>query len=206
MKKKQFESLCKILLRDLAGFACKGWMLYSIPLQHLLRGFCCDTSGFDPAKFTVYVFVLPLYVPTNHLYFLFGERLKDDRACDMWWDVNDPNLGRDLLFRIRSQGIPYLNQIESPRNLLETADKLPATLPYKWETIAYSLAMLGEYAAAHSALNQLTNVLDVKVGWQGEMLDRAKQLGEKLKSDPPIAKKLLAEWEQLTLRNLGLRQ
>lgn len=205
MKKKQFESLGKKLLPDLPGFACKGWLLHRLPVSHLLRGFCCNAGAFDAAKFTVHCFVLPLYIPTNHIYFLFGDTLKDDRGCEKWWDVNDANLADDLLIRIKTQGIPFLTRIDSPTRLVETAQELPSTQEtYKWEAIAYSLAMADEYVAAQSALDRLVKALDVKIGWQAEMMERAKQLGEKLNTDPQGVKQLLTEWEQATVKNLGL--
>jgi hypothetical protein len=46
--------------------------------------------------------------------------------------------------------------------------------------------------------------LDVKIGWQAEMMERAKQLGEKLNTDPQGVTQLLTEWEQATVKNLGL--
>jgi hypothetical protein len=153
MKKKQFESVCKGIVPELPGFVCKGWLLYRHPTNHLLRGFCCNASGFDPTKFTVVVFVLPLYVPTNHVYFLFGGRLKDDRGCDQWWDVSEPNLSEDLLSRIKSQGLPFLCQMDSPTKLADQAHGLPATQEcYKLEVVAYSLAMAGDYAGAQQCL------------------------------------------------------
>lgn len=205
MKKKQFESLCRKLTPHLPTFVCKGWLLYSLPMNHLLRGFCCDGSGFDPAKITVTVFVLPLFVPTTHVHFLFGNRLKDDRGCDIWWDVNHAHLTDDLLFQIKAQGIPFLNRIESPRSLVDVAAMLPSTQEaYKWETIAYSLAMVDDYAGAQQGLDRLVKALDAKIGWQAEMMERAKRLSERLRADPHDAKQLLAEWEQTTVSNLGL--
>jgi len=205
MKKKQFESLCKKLLPNVPGFNCKGWLLYAHPVGHVLRGFCCDGSGFDSTKFTVEVFCLPLYVPTNHIYFLFGDRLRDERGCEIWWDVNDPKLADDLLFRIKAQGIPFLTAIQSPNDLVEAAQKLPPTQEArKWETIAYSLAMANEYNAAQLALDRLVKAFDVNIPWHIEMMERAKQLGEKLKTDAQGAKELLVEWQQATMKNLGL--
>lgn len=205
MKKKQFESLCKKLLPDLPGFACKGWLLHRLPVSHLLRGFCCNAGAFDPAKFTVHCFVLPLYVPTNHIYFLFGDTLKDDRGCEMRWDVNAVNLADDLLFRVKTQGVPFLTRIDSPTRLVETAQELPSTQEtYKWEAIAYSLAMADDYIGAQRALERLAMALDINISWQAEMMKRAKQLGQKLDSDPQGAKQLLTQWEETTLKNLGL--
>jgi len=205
MKKKQFESLCHEVLPSLPGLKCKGWLLFMPPMSHLLRGFCCDGSGFDKTKFTVYVFVLPLYVPTTHVYFLFGHRLRDELGCEMWWDLNDSKCAENLAARVQTQGMPFLNRIDSSARLLEVAAELPAVqAPYKWETVAYSYLMLDDIAAARDSLEHLVAALDATVPWQAEMLERALLLKQKLSTDPREAKQLLEQWEQVSLRNLGL--
>jgi hypothetical protein len=204
MKKKQFESLCHKILPALPGFECKSWLLL-MPPNHLLRGFCCDGSGFDRTKFTVYMFVLPLYVPTSHLYFLFGHRLKDDRGCEIWWDLNNAKCAEDLLARVQAQGMPFLNRIDSPARLLEIARELPATQEgRKWETVAYSLLMLDDYAGARDGLDHLLAALDTAIPWQAEMMERALHLKQELSSDGRRAKRLLEQWEQVSMENLGL--
>jgi hypothetical protein len=204
MKQKQFESLCRKFLPSLPGFACNGWLLF-MPPDHLLRGFCCDGSGFDRTAFTVYVFALPLYVPTTHVHFLFGHRLKDDRGCDIWWDINDSKCAEDLLARIQRQGIPFLDRIDSPARLAEIAKELPAVqAPRKWETIAYSSLMMDDYAVTRDSLDRLLAMLDTTVPWQAEMMERGVQLKQKLCNDRSEAKQLLEQWERDSLRSLGL--
>jgi predicted ArsR family transcriptional regulator len=46
--------------------------------------------------------------------------------------------------------------------------------------------------------------LDKGISWQAEMGERATQLARKLGVDPQEAKRQLAEWEQETVKNLGL--
>lgn len=205
MKKKQFESMCRNILPDLPGFACKGWLLYAHPVSHILRGFCCDGSSFDPSIFTVTVFVLPLYVPTTHLHFNMGNRLKDERGCDKWWNIQEPDLAKKLLNSIQREGLPFLDGVRQPSQMVALVERLPGnTNPHSLEAIAYSLAMAYDYVAAETALDRLVKALDVKIGWQAEMMERAKQLGEKLNTDPQGVKRLLTEWEQATVKNLGL--
>ncbi len=66
------------------------------------------------------------------------------------------------------------------------------------------MVMHDEFASAQLALDRLVNAIDASIPWQAEMLQRAKQLRERLSSDPQKAKKLLEEWERTTVRNLGL--
>src|SRR5262249_29297767 len=154
-------------------------------------------------KFTVYVFVLPLYVPTRHLYFLFGRRLKDDRGCEIWWDLNDAKSAEDLLARVQAQDIPLLNRIDSPARLLGIAQELPATQEvYKWETVAYSLLMVDDYAGARDSLDHLLAGPDTAIPWHAEMMERALHLKQELSTDERRAKRLLEQWEQVSMRNL----
>jgi hypothetical protein len=207
MKKRQFESLCKQLLPHLPGFSCKGWLLFMKPINHILRGFCCDDSGLDSTKFAVTTFCLPLYVPTDHITFLFGDRLRNDRGCEIWWDINDGNLTSQLLARIEGQGIPYLSKMDDPRRLEEVAHDLPSTQEgYKWETIAYSLARAGDIDQAVAALEQLVNLLDKKISWQRDMADRSQVLKAKLVENPSEAQQQLEAWEAESARNLGLEE
>jgi len=197
--------MCRNILPDLPGFACKGWLLYAHPVSHILRGFCCDGSSFDPSIFTVTVFVLPLYVPTTHLHFNMGNRLKDERGCDKWWNIQEPDLAKKLLNSIQREGLPFLDGVRQPSQMVALVERLPGnTNPHSLEAIAYSLAMADDYVAAETALDRLVKALDVKIGWQAEMMERAKQLGEKLNTDPQGVKQLLTEWEQATVRSLGL--
>lgn len=205
MKKKQFESICRNVLPNLPGFACKGWLLYARPTTHILWGFCCDSSSFDPSIFTVTVFVLPLYVPTAHLYFNYGHRLRDNRGCEKWWNIEEPDLALKLLDCIQREGLPFLERVQEPSQLISLVERLPGnTNPHSLEAIAYSLAITDDYACAQVALDRLLKVLDVNIGWQAEMMERATQFAEVLTVDPQAAKGLLVELEQTTVKNLGL--
>lgn len=208
MKKKQFETLCKKLLPELPGFACKGWLLHVDPIGHVLRGFCCDDSGFDPDKFAVTVFFLPLYVPTKYLHFNMGHRLKDAKGCDIWWNLNDSQLRDELLGCIQRDGLPFLNGVQEPLQVTTAIQQLGADSdPYRLEAMAYSLVMADDFPAAQQALDRLVKALDRSIPWQAEMSDRATHLGQKLLgSKPQEAKRQLAEWEQATKKNLGLRE
>ncbi len=179
--------------------------MYREPVSHVLCGFCCDDSGFDKSQFVVYRFSLPLYVPTTHVHFLFGQRLKDDAGCDIWWNVGDPDIAAKLLACIQSQGIPSLSKTETPTQLKDFAEQLPSTdEPYKWETVAYSAIMVGDYEEARLAFGRLANAVDISVSWQVEMLARSHRLEQTLARDPQQAKQLLQDWEHFSASQLGI--
>ena len=205
MNLAQARSLSKILLPQMPGYTHKGRMLYASPLNHVLRGFYFEESGFDPSAFYVWAFFLPLYVPTAHVSFSFGKRLGD--GSDERWNLHDPELRDELLVRIQRDGLPFLNEVDGPFQVPTAIQRLGTESdPYGLEAIAYSLAMADDFPAAQRALNRLANVLNKGVPWQAEICDRATLLGQKLiGGDPQRAKQQLEDWEQTTRKNLGLR-
>jgi hypothetical protein len=206
MRKKQFESLCRTLLPELPGFACRGWLLHARPVGHVLRGFCCDDSGFDRELFAVVVFFLPLYVPTEYIHFsVGGDRLRDERGCEIWWNIKSPTLRRELLGSIRRQGLPFLEPVVEPRDVVTAIERLGFhRRPFRCEARAYSLAMADDRTGADAALDELASSLDSAVAWQAEMQQRAEQLRKALKNAPEDAQRLLGEWERFSKEKLGL--
>jgi hypothetical protein len=207
MKKRQFEALCKkLLLPYLPGFACKGWLLYAEPIGHVLRGFCCDDSGFDPHRFRLWVFFLPLYVPTDYVHFNMGEIIYEgSRKHDQWWTINDPLLQSRLLAAIQENGLPFIQDIKAPLDVVRAISRLGnVSNPHRLEAIGYSLAMAGDVVRAWEALEHLKLLLDKASPWQAEMIQRAELLEEKLRLNPREAKHQLLEWERISLKNLDL--
>ena len=205
MKKKQFESLCQRLSPHLAGFSCNGWLLARPVVNGILAGFACDASGFDSAKFTVVAFALPLYVPTNHLHFNFGFRLKDERGCEIWWSAEDPELERRLLENIQRDGLPFLRAFDDPTGFADAFRRVGnETDPYCLEAIAFSFAKCGDFAQATSGLQKLLTVLRPNVVWHGAIRERADRLLSALKESPSAVTKLLDAWTRDSVDNLRL--
>ena|SRR5712692_1742177 len=204
MKVKRFQALAKRLLPHLGGYTCRRDLIYATPVAHVLRGFCFETSAFDATSFYVYVFFLPLYVPTQYLYFNFGERLRY-RGRD-GWSITDSNVEEKLLESIRIQGLPFLAGVEEPLELAKVTRSRFGELknPHTWEAIAYSLIMGNDHGSAHAAFDRLLASLDLGVEWQQQIKLRAEEVKNKLESNPEDAKRQLEEWELSTLANLGL--
>jgi len=89
--------------------------------------------------------------------------------------------------------------------MIKAAERLPETQEcHRWETIAYSDIMVGDYREAGMAFKHLANAVDMNIPWQVEVLERAKQLEQSLQQDVEKAKQLLEQWEQFSAKNLGL--
>jgi hypothetical protein len=202
MKTKEFIAIEKSLLTDLPGFAIKGSMMVMCPVKHVLRGFCFEGSDFDKTSFYVYFFALPLCVPTKHLYFNFGDRLRSDGGDN--WNVNDPNLLAKLGAAIRREAMPFLSRAESLLGFVEIARSFSYANPHTPMAIAFTLARAGRINEAISVLDQLLPQLNLKVAWQSEIADQAKALKAKLVANPSEAQQQLEAWEAESARNLGL--
>jgi len=200
MTKKEFEKIGKALLPELPGFAVKGNLLFMLPVRQVLRGICFEPSGFDRRAFYVNVFVLPLCVPTQYLYFNFGRRVGTG------WSSDAPDVYSELSLALRREALPFLSRVEDLDDFIQLAKSFSRANPRTREAIAYALARVGEVDKAIAELDTLLAMLDVKVPWQLEMAERANALKSLLLHDFASAQKQLQEWEAESIRNLGLEK
>jgi hypothetical protein len=206
MTNKDFAGLGKQLLPNLTGFSVKGPMTFVCPVKNALRGLCFEGSSFDRESFYVWTFFLPLFVPTRHVSFNFGKRLREPGGGDRW-NADTSNLITDLAAAVKREALPFLSGIESAEDIAKAAAATfqKAADPYAQETIAYAWARSGEVARANEELNRLVRLLDLKIPWQREMAERAETLKVKL-TNPTDAQHQLEAWETETLQNLGLEE
>jgi hypothetical protein len=173
MKNKDFMALAKRLLPMLPEFAVKGPMVVKLPVASILRGIHFEGSSFDTNSFYVWVFLLPLFVPTSNVYFNLGMRLRAPGGGDRW-STDMPNLMTDLSAVVEREALPFLFGITAPKDLAEAAGKLPSVNdPYVQQAIAYAWARDGDVRRAVDQLDKLNNLLDIKVPWQRLMSNRA---------------------------------
>ena len=204
MKKKDFAALAKRLLPHLAGFTVKGPMLFIQPVKHTLRGIYFEGSSFDARSFYVWMFFMPLCVPTHHVGFNLGRRVRGVGGGDRW-NADAPNLLAELGAALKHEALPFLGGIESLHDVAKAATSLQTSQdPYVQEAIAYALARAGDVEQAAMALDQLVGLLDEKVPWQCEMADRARALKSQIVSNPADVQRQLAAWEAESVHNLGL--
>ncbi|MBI1923914.1 hypothetical protein HYR99_06650 [Candidatus Poribacteria bacterium] len=212
MKSRQFEVLShKYLLPHLSGYGSKGPLLFVQPLKYLLRGFCFESSGFDPSAFYVWAFVQPLYVPSAVISLTFGKRLGGG-AGHRWKITGDTenDVMNEVLASIKTEAIPIVEgMFESPVKLANKAVAFTHAPQdaYVVETVAYSFILAGEYSKALEALDHLQMILenvDGSLSWPCEMLHRASYLRSTLVRDAQEAIEVLDQWTEQTVKNLCL--
>jgi hypothetical protein len=192
MKKKEIHGLEKRLLGYLPGFSLKGSLMILSPVRPVLRGIAFDSSGFDKTSFTVNAFLLPLCIPTSHLYFNFGNRIRRSGGGDRW-DLTKSDLVAELGMALKLQAAPFLSRVTSLLDFVVTA-------------IAYSLARSGLIAEAVDELDLLLDQLDETVPWQLALADEAGQLKVQLIAHPTEALRQLETWQRNTEQRLGLNE
>jgi hypothetical protein len=205
MKKKEFEAIGKHLLPELPDFAAKGSLVFRTPVQSILQGLCFEGSDFNQKSFYISIFILPLFVPTKFVHFLFGNRLRINGADR--WNANTPGMATQLSATIKREALPWFSHNRLLENIVCLAKAHPnPTDPHVQESIAYMQIRSGDIKQANVSLDQLVSVLRGDVPWQREMADRAKSLKSQLLTDPTAAQRQLDAWEAETVKNLGLEE
>jgi hypothetical protein len=204
MRQREFQALAKQLLPDLPGWRLKGPLLLWPPVDHTLRAVCFEPSGFDRDSFYLWVFILPLCMRHEHLMFNMGHRL------GFSWERDDPNLLMNLLVALRNDAIPFLDGLDTPRDVVEAIKHrwLESEDPHVYQAVAYMLALYGDRTEALAAMDDLLRRLDTgyQRPWKTDMANEARMLKAKLLEDPDGARRMLAEWEAESRRNLKLEE
>lgn len=204
MTKKQLVAIAKSVLPELPGLSIKESLMFIPPVDGVLCGLNFDGSSFDKTSFYVDMFVMPLCVPTTHLYFNFGSRIRNNNGSDRW-SIETSDFNVELALALKLQAVPFLSRTSSLIDFIETAKSFSGN-PHTTRAIAFSLARTGNISKAIEILNQLLNQLDLNVAWQRDMADQVKTLRSKLLTDPTEARLQLEAWEAETVQNLGLAE
>jgi tetratricopeptide (TPR) repeat protein len=202
--KTKLITLEKRLLAELPGFCLKGRVLLMQPVGLTVCGLNFEGSQYNDTSFYVTKFVLPLCRPTDHLYFNFGDRIRHKGGGDRW-NMDMPDLVNDLSTALREAALPFLSRGSTLEGFIEIAET-GAQIGRNLEGLGYALARVGRTEQAVAVLNQLISTSNPSIVWQRELADQARNLRAKLLQDPEGAQECLANWEDETVRNLGLEE
>ena len=205
MKRADFVALEKKLLPALPDFTYKGALVFVPPVQTILRGVWFEGSSFDKSSFYAQFFVMPLCVPTEHLYGNFGNRVRLKGGADRW-NNETPNLVDELSDALRMQAVPFLSRAKTLLDFAEMASSFSFSNPHTPRAIGFALARAGRTSEAVHVLDQLLAQIDRKVPWQMEIANQSTYLRDQLIGDPAEAQRQLETWEIETVRNLGLEE
>jgi len=184
-------------------------LLYKAPVGLVLQGFDFDRSSYDKRAVAVFCFVQPLYIPNDHLWFNFGDRLRDLETNRDWWVVPETNpetVMRSIAQVMRVRGLEFLAKYQGPADL--AGWRVGLDNPNNAEGVAYSKLLKGDVNGARRSLASLMMLATSdEVGgrpWVGEIASRAGRVSAALEQDLEAAKALLVSWRAETVSRLGL--
>lgn len=196
-------------------------LVYEIHEGLVLSGVSLDLSGMEKGAFYLTVFAQPLYVPHDYIFLTFGKRLPERKYLGfkqtLRRKITPENRGvftEAVLKSIRSEGVPFLQRIDSVEKFAAVTEALPGTPenPFGWrdkdpnvtEVRAYSWALLGDEARAKRDLLYLTNNFVPAYDWEKELQDRVSKVLQAMERGMENAQILLRDWANQTTASLGL--
>jgi len=214
---RDIQSLTKLIAPTLGKFQFKRDLMFEVPVAHYLKGFAFDRSGFDKAMFYVEAFIMPLYVPSDHISLLFSQRLTDNGSQIWFYDTTKRERLADALRNIMvHQGLPFLALVNDPYDLLERVSELHSNLQDMWVqvAVAYSAVLANQENKAGEMLQlaeakiqeQISELQKHKItsAEHTELLQQVREVTQCYAQGHKVASRLLRSWELLTLRKLGL--
>jgi hypothetical protein len=195
------------LLRNVVGsnskFKAKGSLAELVPTQHFLRAIYLDRSS-DPSAFYIEVFILPLFVPTEHLYFNFGFRLLDSKGLDSWY-CGKPNLVNEMQEMITATALPFLEKVKSPADFVKMElDNTGSRNLNNREALAYSYIVDRKMAHAIHEIDCILSEADTSISWQALVYNRANSLKSLINLNPNLVQKQFDKWEVASKEKLKL--
>jgi hypothetical protein len=145
---------------------------------------------------------MPLCVPTDHLYFTFGYRVRHSSGGDRW-NSTMHNLTEELTAALERDDVEFLSKIESLSDLVEHAESIVRT-ERVLEAIGYVLAREGKASQAVEVLDELLNIIDMTIPWHRDLAGQVSRIKRMLTEHPESAQAQLIDWEIESIRNLGL--
>lgn len=203
MNKKQLVTLANNISEKFDNFSIHETLIITHPINHLLRGIYLENSSASD-HFYIWYFCLPVFVPTKHISFNFGYRLK--YAGSDRWCANMQNLLPELVSGVNLQAIPYLSKFNSVNEFIDTvqnSDEIKNL--HQIRALAYASVIVGDYKAAHSFFDEIKEKANIKIDWHIELVTQVTNLFDKLTFIPEDALKQLMSWELETLVNLKLK-
>ena len=198
-------------LCDNNDFIYKGRLLY-YPTDLFLRGFYFEHSSSNKNILALEVFVLPLFIPKEHLSFNFGYRIRRQTG-EEWWDIENNNMDTiaiELSDAIKTEGIPYLHSVRTPELFIKNSAGQLSDSPYWLQAKAYAFCLIeNNIQIVNKVLEELINDLqsyneDKSFDWVMEMINRAKELNNAYREDLSTGRKMMDDFIEYTKKHLKI--
>ena len=127
----------------LANWQLKNGLIYNdVKERGLLKSFCFNSSAFSATSFEIVVFVLPIYIPKEHLALTFGHFLRTPTK-KQWWEYDENQLdqiGKALANVINQSEKEFLVKISNASDFYSYYKKDKKNTIRFFEAVSYSAA------------------------------------------------------------------
>lgn len=202
MRSRELKPIFDAVRKRHADLSYHKTLLLLSPMRGLLRAVHLDASAFSKDDFTVTAFMMPLCVPTDHIHLTFGFRI---RSIEGGWSMLMPDLVKQMSDKVTAEAMPFFSSAPSLSRFPEVARKYFGN-PHGPKEAAFALARVGEIRQAVDMIEDYLPRLDLSSHWQREIEEDSRALRHLLLYEPALAAAKLKEWEDTTIRNLGLER
>jgi hypothetical protein len=133
--------------------------------EWVAEGFYADSSSFSRSVFYLHAFAIPLFVPSDHLYFTYGARVGS-----RWEGVTD-----ELLAAVRAS-LPGLRELATLDGLRRRADRPAVDLHHA--EVHLCVALIQEKAERFVTLAKAIDAWNEQLAWERPTIDRCARLAE----------------------------
>ena len=196
------------VLPQVPELVLSGSLLHLPDPEWLLCAAVKDDSGFSK-DFTIWVIVMPLYEPTDHLGWLVGERLGHlTEGHDIWWEPENQStdaIATNIAQRLRAGALPFwqrFGNLDAFANECRGRGTFGIDSHYV-EWVAGAAVITGSDDLASAAFDAARK-LEPQYEYQREAQQRVFELEAAWARDPSAAVDLLAGRRAQTASALGL--
>jgi len=206
MKKKEKIILLKEILialgDDGAKFEINNDIAFVKPIGNCYRGICIDDSRFSKEEFYIEIFFVPLYIPTDHVYFNNGWRLTRNKNEDTW----EKGLLKDIVYIIKQnvlEKLLYSNTDEKLLNIINELNGFSNNIK-TLETKLILAARMGNEKIINSTYTEIKlQINEDSFPWQKNILERVDLIIHNYKNRNLILD-ITDKWKEESIQKLKL--
>jgi len=208
MNKKEKKIVLKKILHDLGNdglfFEIKNDIAFVKSIGNCYRGIFIDSSQINKDDFYIEIFFVPLYIPTDFIYFNNGWRLSKEGCSDTLWTKESTG---EIAMCIKQVALKKLLHSSTDLSLLNTINeiKLNKNNIVTLETKFILAARMGDIISLQKAYKDIKlQINENNFSWQKKITERIEIIIQNFK-DVQFITDITNKWRNETVKKLNLQ-
>lgn len=201
MKVKEIN---KIIASSFNDFKCCNAIIYKASLKDILVGFYVEKTNLN--NHYLWRFALPLYVPSEYVYFTFGQRILNKKGQEIF-DFQTAESTRvsiqEIIEIIKSEKESLFKLEDYDSFIAGYKDKKYIDNIHVQQALAYTMCFLDWKEAKLMLENMVSNHSKDNISWVETILKRATDLINEINTGNHLSK--LEEYKKFTLEKIGIK-